>query len=173
MMDTAPVPPQHEAGLRLIIFYKSAKAAIWIATAAVLVVGLQFGLTNAIRDQLIHLEQRMSYEWAIRAAHWLVQSTTKKNLVYTILVLFLDGVATGFEGWALHHRKQWGEWLVIVTTSSFLPFEVWAIVEGLRKHYSMVPRVTIFVINIAIVIYLVRRLRWQRKEAAAHVAITD
>jgi uncharacterized membrane protein (DUF2068 family) len=62
------------------------------------------------------------------------------------------------EGVGLLLRKRWAEWLTVVVTGSFVPVEVYEMVE----HFSAGKVVTL-VVNVAIVLYLVaRRLRERR-----------
>ena len=59
------------------------------------------------------------------------------------------------EGIGLWKQRVWAEWLTIVATTSFVPFEVY---ELTRRFTPL--RVAILVLNVAIVVYLVvRRLR--------------
>lgn len=65
------------------------------------------------------------------------------------------------EGTGLVLRRVWAEWLTIVVTTSFIPFEIYEIVKRATPI-----RITFLVVNIAIVIYLV----WRRVESRhAHV----
>jgi uncharacterized membrane protein (DUF2068 family) len=65
------------------------------------------------------------------------------------------------EGIGLILGYHWAEYLVIVATGSLIPFEIYEIARKL----SLV-RVTLFVLNVAIVIYLVMTLRKDRRERA-------
>jgi uncharacterized membrane protein (DUF2068 family) len=58
------------------------------------------------------------------------------------------------EGTGLLLRKLWAEYLTIVITTSFIPIEIYEMVE----HGSVVKAIVI-VLNVAIVVYLVWRLR--------------
>ena len=72
---------------------------------------------------------------------------------------FAYGALFTVEGAGLLLGKQWAEWLTILATSSFVPFEV---VETVHKVTAM--RIAFVVVNVAIVIYLVwRRLKPRRR----------
>ncbi len=58
------------------------------------------------------------------------------------------------EGVGLLLQKTWGEVLTVIITTSFIPLEVYEMIE----HESVAKGIVI-AINIAVVIYLVRRLR--------------
>ncbi len=61
------------------------------------------------------------------------------------------------EGTGLWLRKPWGEWLTVIITSSLIPVEIYVI----YRHPSWVKAV-VFVINIAIVGYLISQIRSRR-----------
>jgi uncharacterized membrane protein (DUF2068 family) len=65
------------------------------------------------------------------------------------------------EGLGLILGYHWAEYLVIVATGSLVPFEVY---EIFRKFTPI--RVALFLLNVAIVIYLVFNLRRDRRERA-------
>jgi uncharacterized membrane protein (DUF2068 family) len=58
------------------------------------------------------------------------------------------------EGVGLALRRRWGEYVTIVITGSFLPVELWEIF----RHIT-VPRISAFIVNAAIVAYLIMDLR--------------
>jgi len=58
------------------------------------------------------------------------------------------------EGTGLLLRKRWAEWFTIAVTGSLLPFEIYELAKGFS-----VAKVLTLAINIAVVIYLVIRLR--------------
>ena len=64
------------------------------------------------------------------------------------------------EGVGLWLERRWAEKLTIIATASFIPFEIYELVKELS-----VPRVTALVLNVAIVVYLVRRLRDTKRKS--------
>jgi uncharacterized membrane protein (DUF2068 family) len=58
------------------------------------------------------------------------------------------------EGTGLWFRKRWAEYFTIIATASFIPLEVYEIYRRLT-----VPRVTLLLLNVAIVAYLIFDLR--------------
>lgn len=68
------------------------------------------------------------------------------------------------EGVGLLLQKEWAEWLTLIATVSFIPFEV---VEVVRKQTAV--RWGVIAVNVAIAAYLlVRRLRKRRGRASRH-----
>ncbi len=58
------------------------------------------------------------------------------------------------EGVGLWRQKLWAEYLTVIATASFIPFEVYELV--LKRTW---PRVGALLINVLVVLYLVYRLR--------------
>jgi uncharacterized membrane protein (DUF2068 family) len=69
------------------------------------------------------------------------------------------------EGIGLILGYHWAEYLVIVATGSLIPFEIYEIA---RKFTPI--RVALFILNVAIVIYLIITLRKDRRERASDPA---
>jgi uncharacterized membrane protein (DUF2068 family) len=65
------------------------------------------------------------------------------------------------EGIGLILERDWAGYLVIVATSSLIPFELYEIVRKLS-----VPRIAILALNLAIVFYLIAVLRAERRNQA-------
>lgn len=62
------------------------------------------------------------------------------------------------EGIGLWLQKTWAEYLTIIATTSFIPFEIW---EVLRRATAL--RIALLIANAAIVVYLVA-VRWSARE---------
>ena len=59
------------------------------------------------------------------------------------------------EGIGLLYGRRWGEWLTIIATTSFIPFEIVGVIRE-----ATATRVAMLMLNVAIVAYLVwRRVR--------------
>jgi uncharacterized membrane protein (DUF2068 family) len=64
------------------------------------------------------------------------------------------GVLEGAEAYGLWMRRRWGEWLTVLATSLLFIPEIWE----LSKNASPL-KVGALLVNIAVVAYLIRRLR--------------
>src|SRR5216683_3092009 len=62
------------------------------------------------------------------------------------------------EGVGLAFKQRWAEYFTIITTASLFPLEVFEIAR--RVSFA---RIALFLVNIAIVVYLVRHLRKNHK----------
>ena len=108
--------------------------------------------------------------------HWVevLRVDPDNHYVHTLLVklfavtpkqLEAVGVGTFFyaallltEGVGLLLRKHWAEYFTVITTAVFIPLEVFEMV----KHLTTA-KVVVLVINIAIVWYLIQRIRSRRR----------
>ena len=78
-------------------------------------------------------------------------SIRSANLATIYAALFLT------EGIGLWFEKRWAEWLTVIITSSLVPIEIYEI-----AHHTTAVKITVLLINIAIVAYLVYRIRDRR-----------
>jgi len=60
------------------------------------------------------------------------------------------------EGIGLFFDKGWAEWMTVVTTAGFIPFEIYEITREVALGRSI-----IFLLNVAILVYIAMRLRWR------------
>jgi uncharacterized membrane protein (DUF2068 family) len=61
------------------------------------------------------------------------------------------------EGFALWSRRRWAEYLTVVATAAFVPLELYEI-----ARHPRFTRLTVLIVNLAIVWYLIARLRRER-----------
>lgn len=81
-------------------------------------------------------------------------SITPQRLHEFGIIAFIYSALFLAEGIGLWSLKRWGEWITVVITSSLLPFEIYELWR--RFTFS---KTAVLVINIAVVCYLVMRLR--------------
>jgi GTP-binding protein len=156
---------QRERALVVIIAYKFAKGGLWFALALGMSVAMRMGLGDHLRGFADHL-QHHAHAWSLRLAELLVRASTPRGLWTVVVALIADGISSFIEGWALYRGRWWGPWLVVVATASLLPFEVVAL-----SHHPHVVRAALFLLNIAIVLYLGRQaLREHRKARSLRAA---
>ncbi|HXU60524.1 MAG TPA: DUF2127 domain-containing protein [Polyangia bacterium] len=143
------------AGVRLILIYKLIKAVLQVAAAVVLFYGARHGLTAKLTHFAEQLRHHAVYAGSNLLARAILKFThARHGLVWTGYAALADAVLSGVEAYALWRGYTWGEWLVVGTTASLIPFEIWALSRHLR-----VGRVVLLVLNLVIVWYLVNRAR--------------
>jgi uncharacterized membrane protein (DUF2068 family) len=81
-------------------------------------------------------------------------TTSSSHLHLVGGVLLLYGIVEGIEGVGLWFQRRWAEYLTFVVTTSLLPLEVYEI-----ANRATVFKVIAFVINVAVVVYLLRAKR--------------
>lgn len=79
--------------------------------------------------------------------------------------VFAIGVVNNVEAIGLHYRQRWAEWLTVVATGVFIPFELYEVLRSIS-----VLKVVILVINIAIVYYLGKHKELFGKKARRRAA---
>jgi uncharacterized membrane protein (DUF2068 family) len=152
----SPDRDTNDVALRAIVLYKLLKCAAQIALGVVLFGLVLTGHAGALQSLAELLRHHASQAWALRAASFLMRVATPRHVELTALALALDGVLSGVEGWALHTRRWWAEWLVVIASGSLLPYELFELVRHLRAGRALV-----LVVNAVIVVYLARRA-WRR-----------
>ena len=147
-------------GLRLISTYKFIKAVLQVLAAVLLFYGAAHGLNARLAEFAEKLREHAVHAWSnIFAAALLRFTHSKHSLSFTAYALLADAVLSGVEGWAILRGHTWGEWLVVVTTSGLIPFEIRALFHHLR-----IGRVILLILNVAIVGYLITNIRLRRRE---------
>ncbi len=92
---------------------------------------------NPGRDFLVHLLER-------------VLRLQSRNLRTIVLIAFGYMVIEGVEAFGLWWQYRWAEYLTVIATAGFVPFEI----DEILKRVTVI-RVGALVINLAIVVYLV------------------
>jgi uncharacterized membrane protein (DUF2068 family) len=139
--------------IRLIALFKLLKASILIVTG----VGILKLMHNDVATTLDHWVAMLGLDpgnrfvdHALRNAANLPPNRIKDlglgSFVYAALFLT--------EGIGLWMLKRWAEWFTVVITASLVPLEVWEI-----HHHPTIVKIVVLVINIAVVGYLLYRIR--------------
>jgi len=143
------------------------------AASSLLLVALGFGLLHSINADLSEAAHRL-VAWikldpdnhyihdAIERVSGIKPSQLKEIGAGTILY----GLLYGVEGVGLLMRKPWGEYLTVVLTGLFIPLEIYEIF-----HKPTAPKVVVFVLNAAIVAYLVVQIVKRRRGEGAGSAV--
>ena len=84
-------------------------------------------------------------------------SITPKQLKALSVGTFFYAALLLIEGTGLLMRKHWAEYFTVVTTAVLIPLEIYELVE----HFSWA-KIVVLLVNIAIVVYLIARLRKSR-----------
>jgi uncharacterized membrane protein (DUF2068 family) len=148
-----PGTKSHSRGLMLIAAFKLFKGFALIAVG--------FGALHLLHRDVAAVVDHWINAFRVdphnRFIHWLlakVPSVDDRKLKELSVGTFIYAAIFLTEGTGLALHKRWAEYFTIITTSSFLPLEVYEII-----HHITVAKSVALVINIAVVVYLVRELR--------------
>lgn len=141
----------------LIGLFKLFKAALLIAIGIGAVKFLHKDLSSSVLHwvQMLHLDSDNRYIHGFLVRIFRVTPKQLKELsvgTFVYAALFLT------EGAGLLLRKHWAEYFTIITTSVFIPVEIYE----LARHFTMV-KLAVTVINVLIIWYLVARVRSRSK----------
>jgi len=157
MIEKSPAKPERNFVLLLIAVFKLVKAAALIVAALGAWHLLAPNEAEKFATWLTELPFVTGHSLATRAATWLMQLTPRSlealgagAMVYAALFVI--------EGVGLLRGKRWAEYLTVIITASLIPFELYELVH---KFGPM--KIAALIVNIAIVVYLIRLLRRERR----------
>jgi uncharacterized membrane protein (DUF2068 family) len=149
----------HDRLIRVIAVFKLLKAALLIALGVGAFRLLHKDISALIEHSIEALKldpgNRLIDALLAKAANLHPEQIKKLGLgSFFYAGLFLT------EGIGLWMLKRWAEWLTVIITGSLVPIEVYEI----HRHPSAV-KIAVFVINLAIVAYLIYRIRAQPSDS--------
>jgi uncharacterized membrane protein (DUF2068 family) len=139
--------------LLLIALFRFGKAALLIAGGLAAFELLQEGAEQQVERWVSSLPMEIEQRLAQQALGWLLGGGPKRIELLGISAFAYAGLFI-VEGIGLWRQRPWGEYLTIIAGSSLLPFEIYAAI-----HRVSALRVAVLVTNMAIVIYLIWRVR--------------
>jgi uncharacterized membrane protein (DUF2068 family) len=142
--------------VRVIGAAKLVKAGLLVAMGLVLLGTLHTDLGETITTwaTCVHVDPHNKYFHAA-VAKLTGLDEHKKELVAAGSFAYAALFST--EGIGLLLDRRWGEWLTVVATTSFIPMEIYELVQEVHAA-----RVILLVVNVAVVIYLIAKLRAKR-----------
>lgn len=146
--------------IRLIAVFKLLKAALLIATG----VGVLKLIHKDIAGELDHWIAMLGLDPGSRfvsQAFERITSLSPAKIKELGLASFVYAALFLVEGTGLWLLKHWAEWLTVIITASLVPFEIYEMV----RHATVIKTV-VLAINVAIVVYLLLRIRGRSKEKA-------
>jgi uncharacterized membrane protein (DUF2068 family) len=142
-----------ETGLLLIAVFKLVKGLLLVAVG----VGALKMLHRDLALAVTHWVDILRADPDNRYIHRLVEkafSVSPKQLKELSVGTFFYASLLLTEGIGLLLRKHWAEYFTVITTTALLPLEIYE----LSRRFTFT-RVGVLAVNVAIVLYLVRRLR--------------
>jgi uncharacterized membrane protein (DUF2068 family) len=153
---SSSAPPRKIDGLRVIALFKFMKALLLILTGYGVHRLLDPDLSEKIRVWSATLTDRVDQRLILRALAW-VEGLGSDKLHLVLAVTLISTAVVLTEGVGLWMRQRWAEWITVVATTSFIPFELWELFTrppGRRLTVALT-----LVLNLLIAAYLANRLR--------------
>ena len=145
--------PSHDRGLLLIGLFKLAKAIFFFAVG----IGAIHLLHKDLEDEIMRLALKLRFDPESRFVSLLLD---KVDLIDAHRLRQISVATFGYsalaltEGVGLLLERVWAEYLTVILTASFLPWELYELARRLDWfHFSLLP------INLAVLGYLVWLLR--------------
>jgi hypothetical protein len=137
----------------LIAFFKVVKGLLLVAGGLAALELIHPGSTNRVWSWIAQLPSETERRLLARGMK-LVTKSGPGRLQIAALAAFAYAALFFVEGVGLFLQKRWAEWLTIVATASLIPIEIY---ELLHRVTAM--KIAVLAINIAVVIYLITKVR--------------
>ncbi len=146
--------------LRLIALFKFLKVALLIATGVGVFKMLHKDLACALEHWIAMLGLNPGNQF-VEVALTKAATLTPEKVKLLGAGSFMYAGLFLTEGIGLWMAKRWGEWLTAIITSSLVPVEIYEIF-----HHLSVIKILVLIINLAIVTYLIYRIRTDDRTAS-------
>jgi uncharacterized membrane protein (DUF2068 family) len=153
------VAPWEDVALRTIAIYKLIKAALVLTLGLTLMHLVHHDVVQFLRDYVFgpfHLESDFDADSENRFLKVIYEDAanlTPHRILMSSWASFFYAAVFTVEGVGLYLKKHWAEYMVLVVTGSFLPFEGWIL-----YHHWTWWKVLLIVGNLLIMIYLIHRI---------------
>lgn len=151
-LQIAHKPRHHHAGLVLIAAYKLLQALFFVAVG----VGAFRLLHKDVGDVLAQIASDLRFNPEGRFVNFVLDRASLLNDPMLRRIGFAAFCYAGvgiFEGIGLYLEKAWGEYLTLIITASFLPFEI----HELFRRFTAA-RVGLLVVNVLVLLYLLKMI---------------
>jgi uncharacterized membrane protein (DUF2068 family) len=151
-----PPPASAARGDRLLPWIaaeRAFRALVLAAVGIVLLTHLHENWASDVTDLARKGGLNPKDNWVQRILHDATKLNASKTFLFGVLALGYAALE-GTEAYGLWNRRRWGEWLTVLATSLLLIPEVWELTKS-----TTVLKVGALIVNVAIVAYLLVRLR--------------
>ncbi len=150
---------QRDQVIEIIAIFKFVLAAGLIALSFGVFKLLDPASADTLQRWILVLSESDSHPRIQRGLEILAGLGPRKVQVIGAAALFYAGLYI-VEGVGLWYEKRWAEYLTVIATSLFIPLEIYEVI----RHLS-IARVGAVVINVALVAYLIYRIRHPNERA--------
>ncbi len=152
-MHTTSVARREDRLLPWIAAERAFRTVVLVAVGLVLVTHPNTDWAGEVTRLARHLGLNPNGNWIRKLIDRLHRLSASEDVLFGIIALAY-GALEGAEAYGLWRRRRWAEWLTVVATSLLLVPEIWELSKG-----TSLLKVGALLVNLAIVAYLVRRLR--------------
>ena len=150
-----------DRGIRLIAYFKFFKGVLLVASGIGLLKLLHKDVAEVVNHWIstLHFDPDNRHIHAVLLRASLVNQRQLKELGVGSFVysgIFLT------EGAALLMQKRWAKYFTAIITASFIPLELWELVE----HFSTI-RFVVIIVNFIILWYLAAKIKFDRTQRNA------
>ena len=159
----APTQAPEPRGDRLLPWIaaeRAVRAVLLVAVGIVLLTHLHENWASDVTDVAHKSGLNPKSNWVQRVLHDATKLNASKAFLFGIVALAYAALE-GTEAYGLWKRRRWAEWLTVLATSLLLIPEVWELTKS-----TTFLKVGALVVNVAIVAYLLVRLRAPSAAAA-------
>jgi len=148
---------RHNRGLLVIAVYKGLLALFFVALGIAAMHLLHKDIDDVISriGDLLRFNPESKVVNFLYDRAWLINDPLLRRIGF---VAFSYAAVSLAEGIGLYLEKAWGEYLTLIITASFLPWEMFEVVHRLTWV-----RVALLVVNLLVFIYLLRVVTARRK----------
>ena len=149
----SPTRPHSDRLLPWIAAERGIRALLLLAVGIVLLTHLHENWAHDVTDLTREAGLNPKSNWVQRILHDAAKLDAGRALLFGVIALGYAALE-GTEAYGLWTRRPWAEWLTVLATSLLLIPEVWALTKS-----ATLLKVGALVVNIAIVAYLLMRIR--------------
>jgi len=156
-MKRKPVKPASKGGLRIVALFEALKGVLVLLAGC----GLLTFIHKDLHDAAVHLVRVLHLNPARHYPSIFIDAADKVTdlqLWMIALSALLYAAVRLVEAYGLWRQMQWAEWFGLLSGAMYIPLEIF---EAFREFTW--PRVTVLVVNLAVVGYLADALLRSRK----------
>ena len=149
----AAAAARHDRLLPWIAAERTFRAIVLLGVGITLVSHPHANWASEVARLAQHLGLDPKDNWVQRLMNDVRKIHTHQDLVFGVAAIAY-GALEGAEAYGLFKRRRWGEWLTVVATSLLFIPEIWELTKS-----ATFLKVGAVVVNVAVVLYLLWRLR--------------
>ena len=155
--------PHHHKGVLMIAALKMVKAVLLIIVGLGALSLLHRNVSEIAENvmRFLHVDPTGKFFYTVIDKLEIVDDRKLRQLsvgtFFYAAILLTEGIGLWFE-------KRWAEWLTLLVTGSFIPYEIYEIFS-----HASAAKFSVFAINLAVVVYLAVRLRADSKSRQSPV----